>query len=154
MMIFALIMWLVHPMHVSLIDIIDQDQGLEVTVSIFADDLELAVKNEFGSGHLDILEVNKYEEEKVWVRKYVDKHLKLSVSDELLELKFLGYHLEYGKCIIKLEGTIRSDQEISINSTLLLNEFTDQKNLVRFNINGQEESYLLDHSRREIKLKI
>src|SRR5215217_7652052 len=83
---------LVHPFFVSMTDINynDKEKSLEISVRIFTDDLENALRK-YHKDKIDILHPANQNTMNGYVKDYIQQHLQLNVNDKPVQLSFVGY---------------------------------------------------------------
>lgn len=144
-----------HPIHLALVNLnCDSEKStLDFKITFFADDLEYAVNNELGSVKLDILKSNSYEDQKVWVWRYLDKKVKLTSDGVDVHLEFVEYSIVDNRCIILITPSIVYEkQELILTVSALKEVYMDQRVLVQVNDDGEERSYLID--KNEVNVNI
>ena len=139
-----------HDLHMSKTDLhykTDQE-SLQILVSIFIDDLELAIKNESGKKY-DLLEEGPHQVSDSLIMGYINSHLEISIDDKYIEPVYLGKEqsedYEAFWCYLEIEN-LKTFKLLEIKNTILLKEFDDQKNATNFKIDRKSKSFeFLDH---------
>ena len=134
-----------HPYHVSVCDVeYNADaRALQITHHIFLDDLEETLQKRY-EGLLDIVNPSNLMERDRLVEEYVMQHFSVSVNGKPKEGSYLGHELEQDAilCYIEIAG-IKKIKKISVNNSLLTEQFEDQTNLVHIKIQGETKSLKL-----------
>lgn len=127
--------WLVflHPFHLSLTEIKwnTETEQLEISQKIFWDDLEIALSG-YHEESIDFL--NPANKEKLYkqVESYLQTKNQLWVEGKELKLKFLGFEVEEDAAWFYLEsGKVKEPIAIKVKNSLLIDDFSDQKNVVQ-----------------------
>jgi len=134
-----------HKFYVSMTDIHYNaaNQSLEISVKVFADDLETAIQSS--------------EDDKLWVgdkqeapqvdgliEAYFRKKFQVSVNGEAADFDFLGKEAEVDVIWCYLEITdVAKLESLEISHQVFMHLFDEQKNLVHIYVGDSEESLLL-----------
>ncbi len=136
-----------HPYYVSVTELKHnaQTQSLEISCRINADDLEAALKK-LTTDRVDILNPKNKPQIDQLIAKYIPQHLKISINNKALSLKYIGYELESEAAWCYFEvANIRSAKLIQIENTILFAEHKEQINMLHVTVNGQRKSTKLDN---------
>ena len=141
----------IHPFHISVCNIYHaaDENSLQITVKIFADDLEEALnqKDEQNAAYIDVLNPQDPVQLDSIVQNYLHKHFALTVNEEAVQPNFLGFEREELTMWCYLEVTsVESLEKVRVQNTLLLNTFEDQANIVHVRANGVVKSMKLAHN--------
>jgi len=131
---------LLHPFYVSVCEIQHNaaDKSLEITLKVFADDLELAL--------------SQYQSKPVMVKtisneileEYLAGRFSLKVDGKNMHLSMIGYETEMDAIWIYMEtGLSAPPAKVTIQNTVLMEIFDDQQNLVHFTSNDKTKSLRL-----------
>jgi len=113
-----------------------QNQAIEITSKIFTDDLEHAIEAQCYRYHsLNPQTPEVFE----LVKKYIGENLKLQVGGRNVVLNFLGYSVDNDMTTLFLEGSYFEPNSVVVNNTILLDQFSDQQNIVEVRWNGQSK---------------
>lgn len=145
----------VHEFHVSRCEIVFRSEtgAFEITHHMFADDVELALREDYeGPLHL-ATELEVAEADSVFANYLMDR-LALSFDDVDVPLHYLGKEAGEGDAAMWVYVEANLDElpeELTIVVELLLDTFNDQKNIVSFQVdNGRKQMFLLDRSEPSI----
>jgi len=152
----TLINWLVvacmaawHPFHVSVCEVEykPQLQVLQVAQRMFADDLENALNKTFATGLMLDEEATATLRDSL-IREYVLARLLIRVDGHPLTGRFLGYEFEEDGVWCYIEyADVPPFGKLEIKSTILLEMFDDQDNIIHFKWGEYEKSIKLDHNK-------
>jgi hypothetical protein len=137
-----------HPMHVSVTDILfdQKEKQLEITIRVFADDLEQSLKKTLNKPDLDILKTQKTSIDDI-MRTYFADHFSVSLDDRVQTSNYLGHEIEEGTFVFYVEvAKIKKWQSIKVRNQLLMETFSDQSNLVNVTVNDDVKSLRLTKS--------
>jgi len=134
-----------HKFYVSMTDIHynAKNQSLEISVKVFADDLETAIQSS--------------EDDKLWVgdkkeapqvdsliEAYFRKKFQVLVNGEAVDFDFLGKEAEADVIWCYLEiMDVEKLESLDISNRIFMHLFDEQKNLVHIYVGDSEESLLL-----------
>ncbi|MDE0471542.1 MAG: hypothetical protein OXH57_06345 [Ekhidna sp.] len=127
---------LAHPFHVSVTEIkYKEDQkAVQISVRIFLDDLELALREYTGDDKLDIMSESGWD----FIEKSLGKYLieKIRLSDEKgksYPFNFIGAEIEKDImwCYIEIEK-VKKLKQVTLSNSILHEVWEDQENLVHF----------------------
>lgn len=145
-----------HPFHVTVCDVTykSHDKHLKISVRIFLDDLELALRNQSGNEKLDIVDQKTWE----WVERKSGDYLlsNLNFKDKTgdLALVYLGAEMDVDVLWAYLEvRELAPFDELSVRFTSLLETYDDQENLVHVRKNDVVRSLRLNNKSNEGVLK-
>lgn len=144
-----------HPFHVSVCDInYNEDANtLEVTHKIFLDDLEEALKQEFG-GKIDLLNIQDHQKTDEMIIAYMDENFGIMINNEEKKTNFLGKEVEGDAMWLYLEvEKVKKLEQIRINNTILFEIFDDQINLVHVKKDRKLKSIKLTPKKNQDKIK-
>ena len=126
----------VHPFHVSVCSInhASEEQTLQITQKIFADDLEEALNaaaKASGQPKVDVLNPADPETLEAVIQDYLAAHLQVTVNEKVVTLNFLGYEREELAlwCYLEVEN-VAELQRIEVRSSILVDAFSDQTNII------------------------
>ncbi|MEM9831458.1 MAG: DUF6702 family protein [Bacteroidota bacterium] len=140
-----------HPFHISVTSIYhaEEENTLQITVKIFADDLEEALNQnkDQADSYIDVLNPPNRAELDSIVQDYLYQHITFTVNEQPVTSQFLGFEREDLTMWCYLESTsISSLEQVKVQNTLLLNTFDDQVNIVHVRANGAVKSMKLAHN--------
>ena len=154
-MVLSLVQWmvlgmlsLVHPHHVSTtsIEYNPTAKSLEITVELFADDLEKSLVK-FSKGKVDVLNKAEYERSSKLINQYISQHLKLEIDDKKTGISFVGFEDEKGNVLAYFEVTdVNSISKLAVNNTLLYDTQKQQVNIVKVKANGKSKTASLKYA--------
>ena len=144
----------IHPIYISVIEINSQDNNLEIVFKIFRDDLEDGIKNNLGK-NVSIDTQSKLELNNKIIQEYLNAVSSIKVNDEKKEFFFSDFLLENER--IKINAKISNNfsiDRIEIYNEILIDVFSNQKNVIFFNIYNQSNNDVLDKSKKKTVLII
>ena len=141
-------MSVIHPFFVSMTDINYNaaDKDMEISVRIFTDDLENAVRKYHTGIKVDILHPADQKQMDAFVNDYIQKKLQLQVNGKPVQMSFVGYEQQSESIWTYFEvSNVTAVQKIGITNSLLHDYNTNQINMMHVKANGKEQSDKLDY---------
>ena len=137
---------LLHPFHVSVCEVVysEKDKSLHVSQRVFIDDLEAALNKQFAVS-LVIDEKEKQPMRDSLIGLYLNKKLTITVNNKEVNHRYLGSEIEEDGiwCYIEYPG-VKKIKSIEFRSSVFLEQFDDQANIVYFQVYDKEKNIKLD----------
>lgn len=134
-----------HPFYVSIcqLNYNEQNQSLEISVKIFADDLLVGLSEE-GHDKLYLGESREDEHTDEYIYNYLKQNIRFKVNDNDVVPVFIGKEMEKDVVWTYLEiDGIPELNDIEVDCYLLTDVFSDQSNIIQVNKNGKIKNLLL-----------
>ena len=138
----------VHEFHISkcLIEYAEEEQALQVTLHIFIDDFEEALRL-YGFDNLYICTEKESPDAETYMVKYFEDAFKINVNGQVVPFEFLGKEISEDLmgawCYMELKG-ISSIETLGLTNSILTEVFDDQKNIVSIiGPNKKKEIFML-----------
>lgn len=134
-----------HKYYVSItqIDYVKEKQSVQVITRLFVDDLERLIRTRYDE---TVTLAAKNEPEKVnqYIEKYVSEKMSIKINGKQAKMVFLGkeYENDIVYCYFEIEK-VASIKTFEIRNQVLFDLFSEQKNIVRTNINDENNSFIL-----------
>lgn len=143
-----------HPFHVSVMSVHHsaEENSLQITLKLFADDLEEAMNNEAfrqeGQAYIDVLNPENEQQLNAYIEQYIEKHLGMQVNAEKVQPHFLGKEMEDMAmwCYLEVRG-VEEVNRLKVQSSIMTDIFDDQINIVHVNYRGAVKSMKLAGNR-------
>jgi uncharacterized protein DUF6702 len=141
---------LLHPFHVSVCDIEfnEKIKSIQVSQRLFMDDFELALSKRFGINlMIDDNSASQYRDSLIQV--YLVENLKLKINGKDWKHVYIGNEIEEDGmwCYIEYEG-VKKLNTLEVTSTILLDSFEDQANIIHFSYGDYTKSIKLDRLKK------
>jgi len=139
---------LYHPFFVSMteMDYNAKDKELEVSVRIFTDDFENAIRKYHPGVKVDILHPASQEQMNQFVNDYIQKHLQLKINGAPVQISFAGYEQQSESIWSYFEvKNITGIKKLDVTNSLLHDYNTNQINMMHVKVNDNEQNYKLDY---------
>ncbi len=136
-----------HDFHLSKCDIdySREESSLQVSISIFIDDLELALKQQ-GHDSLSICTQKEAGNAELLILEYLQSHLLLNVDGSQVLLEWVGKEISEDLaavwCYLQVSN-VHPQKFIAVTNDVLMELFDDQQNLVKLQYDKQKKSFFL-----------
>jgi len=136
-----------HDFHVSkcLVEYRPQYSSIQITIHLFVDDLELALEQQ-GKTDLFIASERETADAESAVEAYIREHFSISVNSQQRQYEWIGKEpaddLMGIWCYMEI-SEVEKPTSLSVTNDLLMEVYSDQKNIVAFAISESEQGYLL-----------
>jgi len=150
--IFFYFLFSIHPIYISVIEINSRENNLEIVFKIFRDDLEDGIKNNLGK-NVSIDTQSKVKLNCKIIQEYLNTVTSIKINDKKNELFFSDFFLENER--IKINAKISNDlliDSIEIYNEILIDVYSNQKNVIFFNIYDQLNNDVLDRNKKKTVL--
>jgi hypothetical protein len=140
-----------HPFFVSVMEIeyLQKQKLVGISCKVYADDLELAIKNYSGK-QVDLTKGNVSLNNEL-LSAYFLKHVGLVIDGSSQLATFVGYEFEEDAVFVYLEIKYPSPpKQVLLNTDLLYDYNKSQVNLVHYIQNGERQSHKLSYPRKEV----
>jgi len=123
-----------HQFHVSkcLVEFNEAEQALQMSMHIFIDDLELALRRQ-GADSLFICTRMEKKDAEQYMKEYIEKNFLLEVNGQSLPYEFLGKEpaedLMGVWCYLEILN-VKKVEKLKITNKILLEVYDDQKNVI------------------------
>ena len=139
-----------HPFYISLteVEFDEKSRSLQVSVRIFADDLEEALTNR-GVSNIDLLsKANDYNHA---LDQYFGEELLFTVNGKRYDLELIGVEVEDDALWTYLEiKNVRKIKSLEIQNEILIQEHKGQQNILKLLIGSEKEVYRLNSDKTNI----
>lgn len=145
LLIIPLLSFTLHKYYLSLtkIDYIKESKSLQITMRIFIDDLE-GTLNKINKKSFDLDTKTELEDANLYIEKYLLKQFKVSINGSRIKYKYLGKKYENDVVYLFAEiENISAIKSIEIKNRVLIDDFDDQLNIIKLNINKKKKSFIL-----------
>jgi len=143
-----------HPLHVSVteIEMDEKDKRLEIMMRVFADDLELTLRQNLDQPDLDILGMSGQDRDKV-VSGYLKDHFKILLDGKLQKSDYLGHEQDDQAFVFYIEApNVKKWKTIQIQNDIIMEIYADQSNLVHVTVGETIRSLRLTKNKSVDKL--
>lgn len=144
-----------HKYYVSLCEIeyLKEKQSIQITLGVFIEDLEFTLNKNSGK-QLNLGSKIEVENIDDYYKKYLNEHLLISINGKNQPYKFIGK--EYDGDIVRFYLEINNIKElksIEVTNNILINEFDNQKNIVKIKVKDFNKTFYLNKSNDKSLLK-
>lgn len=146
MIIHFLLVWFLHPVHVSVTEIeySEKNKSLQITSRIFIDDLELSIQKKLNQESLDLLVPKNGLTTNQLVSAYLNEHFKIKLDGKQAKINYITHEIEDLAIICYLEiENVKKIKTLEVTDTVIQETHADQSNLVHITYKGPVKSFRL-----------
>lgn len=143
-----------HEFYVSITEVYQKHDTLQVSMRLFTDDLEKAVNAERDE-KVFLDQSSDYKTAKLVIREYLEPHFIVSIAAKEVKEEWLGH--EYVDDVTWVYAQViipENTQILFIRNTVLIDQYADQQNIIHFQSGEQFEKLLANKSRPEVRVLI
>jgi len=144
-----------HKYYLSLTQIeYKSDAGsIQIILNVFIDDMETAL-NDIHNVDLQLDTKKELKESNIYFKEYLTKNLHLKTNNKELTFQYIGKEYEGDNIFFYLEvDSIKNLKSLEVSSTILVQHFPKQQNLIKAKANGVNRSKLLTKKNDKALLK-
>ena len=133
----------------------EDQKAVQLSMHVYIDDFEEALRNR-GVDSLFILTKKESPEADKYIGLYVKDQFEVLFDDQQIPMEYLGKELseDLAGMWIYMEATeIEAPQTASINYSILMDSFSDQRNILSVQINGKADHLMFSDIERKKVLK-
>jgi len=135
--------WHKYYFSVTQVDYDSKSQSLQIITRIFYDDLQRALQERYDP---DIQVDETYDQDKLnkVINRYLSQKFIVKINGEQHEINYLGHEddNDYVVCYIEVKH-IQNIESLSVENTVLMDVFPEQKNVVHLHVGDTKKSFLL-----------
>lgn len=134
-----------HKYYVSLtqIDYNEKSQALQMTMTVFIDDMETALNNTYDR-QFNLYTEKEPEDSNTFFETYLKKHFVVKLEGKPRDLSFVGKKYEGDVVYLYFEiEQVKAVKTIEIQNNMLMEFFNEQKNMIKLKVNGEFDSLML-----------
>lgn len=139
-----------HPIHVSVCDVTQKNDAVELTFKIFFDDLQTAM------GLIPGEELpEKYSGADALIKDFILKHFKIKVNGKPAELHYKESYKAMPAIWTEMTiSNIRASElkTLEIDNGIMVDLFKDQTNIVNVNLKNQKKNFALNTKSTQAKM--
>ncbi len=135
-----------HKYYLSLTDIQynKTNKSLEIITNVFMDDIELELNKKYNV-NLQLTSPQQYKKTDSLFQNYFKEKLKFTIDQEPKAFNYIGIEFEGDLVFIYMEiNNVTNPKQFEISNTILLQNFEDQKNIVKVKLNNKRKSDILN----------
>jgi hypothetical protein len=149
------VFWMAHPIHISITEVSYHapTRAVQITIRLFVDDLETAVRRQTRQPELDLLNPPPGQRTDGLVAAYLKEKFSVALDGKKQTWNYIGHELEGPALIAYLEiEKAKKFSAIEVTNACLLDIFDDQNNLVHVNYRETVKSLRLTPAKQGGKL--
>ena len=156
LLIIPLLAFGLHKHYISLtkVEYVKEQKSVQITMRFFIDDIELALENQFDETMELATQFQNKKADKL-LETYVRQNFKIWINDSEMIYNYLGKEYEDNEVFFYLEiENVNEINEIAVKNRMLLNEFEDQQNYIKLNIETVQKTFILVRANDKEMLKL
>jgi hypothetical protein len=125
-----------HPIHVSVTEILydEKEKELEMTVRVFSDDLETALRKSLNDAELDILNPKGRTVDQI-MEEYFNAHFSVKLDNRAQVKHYLGHEIDGEAFVFYIQvSKVKKWKTMYVLNDILIDQFEDQSNLVHVTV--------------------
>ncbi len=140
-----------HPIYISVTELVFKNDELQVMHKVFIDDLEKVIEAESGT-KMFLFEKNENPKAKDLVCAYFEKKVVLTQKNQKLKLKFVGFEKEDDALWVYFETqtNIPKGTALSLENNIFIAQIPEQINIVYIKNEAEKRSFKLGASKQSI----
>lgn len=137
-----------HDIHICLTELKfnETSSSFQVSIKIFIDDLELTLSKEGTSG-LFLGTPKESGDADEFIEGYLNKHFKIDIDGEPLEMVFLGKEvsedLQAIWCYVEFTAQPMHGKKCTLSNDILFSQFEDQRNIMDIRMRKNHKDYII-----------
>ncbi len=145
-----------HKYYISLtkIEYVKEKEEVQITMRFFIDDVEKVLNKRFKK-EFELATQNEFEKTDNYLSLYIRQKFSIKINDRDINYTYLGKEYDNDVMYIYLDiSDIKEIKSIEVTSRMLYEEFPEQQNYVKLNIDGTRKTFILlkDSDRDMLKL--
>jgi len=151
--VFIILLFLFHPVHVSVTSIEYNQTGFDVSFKIFYDDFESIVAEKYNV-RLNLGKPDEMENKANYFTRYISENFAIRVNNgPPLSLKFKSSKLVEKSIWLYFTLDCKENvNKVELFNRVMMDMYNDQMDLVMFKIGTFEEGYTFRHSKDKIEI--
>ena len=134
-----------HKYYISLtkIDYVKENKTVQITMRFFIDDIEKTLNNRFQKS-FELATKNELKKTDNYIALYINQKFHIKINDQEQSYDYLGKEYENDVVYFYLEIVdIKNISTIEVQNKMLFEEFEEQQNFIKLNINNQHKTFIL-----------
>lgn len=145
-----------HDFHTTFMNLTYQDdeKSFEIDLTVDTEHFEHVI-NEFSDTTLRLGEPNEHADADKWISKYIRKTIKVQMNGKNIPLELRVKEVNFAETTLHFKPVKhkRKLKNTSIRNSFMINDFPNQKNLVKINYKGNSKSMLFDYKTLEAEVE-
>ncbi|MBJ7879100.1 DUF6702 family protein [Gelidibacter salicanalis] len=134
-----------HKFYVSVTEVeyVRDKKSVQIISRIFIDDLENTLRERYEK-RLIFSPKNEAEEVGIYLKRYLKDKITIKINGTPVDFKFIGKEYDNDILFCYLEvANVEEIETFEISNTALFDNFDDQQNIVKLNMNNKKKSFVL-----------
>ncbi len=148
LLVFVISAFGLHKYYISLtqINYIEDQKSLQLTTSVFIDDLENVLRKTYDT-IVTIGETDNQLMDSLY-RNYLNNNLRVSVQGQKVHLKLLLAEVETDEVFFYIEGeNIDAFTDMEVVNSMFVSQIFEQQNIIKTSVNGKHKSLILNRQK-------
>ncbi len=148
LLVFVISAFGLHKYYISLtqINYIEDQKSLQLTTSVFIDDLENVLRKTYDT-IVTIGETDNQLMDSLY-RNYLNNNLRVSVQGQKVRLKLLLAEVETDEVFFYIEGeNIDTFTDMEVVNSMFVSQIFEQQNIIKTSVNGKHKSLILNRQK-------
>lgn len=125
------------------INYVKEEKTIQITMRFFIDDVETILNKRFKK-EFELNTRNEHIETDKFINLYINQKFYIKINQSKINYTFLGKEYDNDVIYFYLESTdIDSVKSIEVKNRMLFEEFNEQQNFIKTNINNQKNTFVL-----------
>ena len=145
-----------HEFHLSksLVEYVEGEKAIQITMHLFIDDLEEALRQQ-GKSKLYICTDKESPEAEPAIYQYLQSTFRIALDGQVVEYSFIGKEISEDLlamwCYLEVEG-VSSFSKLQVQNSILTELFEDQKNLVSVIGPKQKKDFFMLDNKKHVQV--
>ena len=130
-------------MSVTQIEYIEDKQSVQLITRIFIDDFEKLLRERYDES-ITLADKDEPATVDLYIERYLGEKIKIKINNKDEDLIFIGkeYDIDIVRCYLEIEE-VDEINSFEISNQVLFDEFEEQKNIIKTDINSKQKSFIL-----------
>ena len=116
---------------------------MQITMRFFIDDIEKTLESRYEI-ELELATEKENEKSDIYLEKYISSKFEVIINQNITTYKYLGKEYENDIVFFYMEiNDIEVINQISVQNRMLFEDFPDQQNFIKTNINNSKKTFIL-----------
>ncbi len=145
LIILPLFAFALHKYYISLtkIDYVKEKKSVQITMRFFIDDIEKTLNDRFQKS-FELTTKNELKKTDNYIALYINQKFKVTINDQVKTYEYLGKEYDNDVVYFYLEiNDVEKIKSIEVQNRMLFEEFEEQQNFIKLNINNQHKTFIL-----------
>lgn len=142
-----------HPLKMSVTDIVYKDKKLYLKCKLFTDDLEMTLRTFCNKGQIDLINVGFDATATKCLQHHFQKNFFLTLNGTPVKFTFKKVYLSGNieVAYVEMEASVKllKENKVTVNNTLMFSNLPEQKSVVNLTREGTTKTLLIENEKEE-----